>query len=415
MRADYKKVLLIFLSLILLLSSGNCTKRTNPVKQAPAQGKVWIVPPITSEALSGNLIGDPIARGIMVYTPPGYEDLAQARIKYPVLFLLHGFGGDQGTFRNIYNIREVADGLVNRGEIQPMIIVMPDGSNQLGGSFYVNSVVEPITLPYTGYYEDFIVKDVMSYVDKNFRVKYNKEGQEILKDTTYKWNRAISGHSMGGYGAFKIATDHDSLFSAVSAMSAPFTFEGNGTDFYGILEWIDGVFAENGVTPGDSASYAAMNPTAGHLSAKIFAMAAAFSPHSNFTGIDTSYRFLKDLGEGWGVDIPIDWNGQVVDWIWKKWLENDIKTKVDTLVNRGEDPFEEMEIYFDCADHDGLLLQHHAQIFHQTLTAYGIDHTYYEYQGYDNYPAGHHNFIYDRLAEVLKFHSRSFPELEEEE
>jgi S-formylglutathione hydrolase FrmB len=417
MITDYKKIILIVLSLVLLLSLGNCTKRSNPVKPTPAQGKIWIISPEANswESLQGNLIGDGSNKGVLIYTPPAYEDVAQARRKYPLLYLLHGFEGNQTTFNDIYNIKEVADRLVNSGEIQPMIIVMPDGSNQLGGSFYTNSVVEPVTLPYTGYYEDFIVKELMSYIDQNFRVKYNKEGQDILKDTTYKWNRAISGHSMGGYGALKIALDHDSLFGAASAMSAPLTFNGDGDSFLGILVWIPGIFAENNVIPGDSAAYAAMNPFAGHLSAKMFAMAAAFSPHSDFAGIDTSYRFLKNLGAGWGVDIPIDWNGEVVDWIWKKWLENDIQTKVDTMVKLGKVPFEDVEIYFDCADHDGLLLQYHAQIFHQTLQALGIPHTYQEYQGYDNYPAGHHNFIYDRLAEVLKFHSGSFPEPVEEE
>ena len=102
----------------------------------------------------------------------------------------------------------------------------------------------------------------------------------------------------------------------------------------------------------------------------------------------------------------------MVDWIWEKWLENDVHTK---LLNQGANAFEDMDIYFDCADHDGLLLQYHAQIFQQTLQTLGIAHTYQEYQGYDNYPAGHHNFIYDRLAEVLKFHSGSFPEPVEEE
>lgn len=409
MITDYKKIILIVLTLVLLLSLGNCTKRTNPVKPTPAQGEIWIISAEANswESLEGNLIGDGSNKGILIYTPPGYNDVAQARRKYPLLYLLHGFEGNQTTFKDIYNIKEVADRLVNSGEIQPMIIVMPDGSNQLGGSFYTNSVVEPATLPYTGYYEDFIVKELMSYIDQNLRVKYNKEGQDILKDTTYKWNRAISGHSMGGYGAFKIALDHDSLFGAASAMSAPLTFNGDGTSFLGIRVWIPGIFAENNVIPGDSAAYAAMSPFAGPLSAKMFAMAAAFSPHSDFAGIDTSYRFLKNLGAGWGVDIPIDWNGEVVDWIWNKWLKNDVHTK---LLNQGANAFENMDIYFDCADHDGLLLQYHAQIFHQSLQTLGIAHTYQEYQGYDNYPAGHHNFIYDRLAEVLKFHSRSFPE-----
>lgn len=411
MRRDYKKRLFIALSLILLFSMGGCTKRSNPVKVSPLPGDIWISS-LTSLALEGNLIGDPEVRRVLVYTPPGYQE--DLRRKYPVLFLLHGFGGDETTFRDIYNLRDLTDELINRGEIQPMIIVMPDGSNQLGGSFYTNSVVPFAEEPYTGYYEDYMVNDLMTHVDTSFRVVYNKMGKEILRDTTYKRNRAISGHSMGGYGAYKIALEYDSLFCSVSAMSAPFTFEGDGTDFRGILEWIDGVFVENGVTPGDTAAYRAMTPTAGPLSAKMFAMAAAFSPHTSFPVPDTLNRFLIDLG-GWGIDLPIDPNGEIITKVWeRRWLTNDIQTKLLTLISEGETPFEDMELYFDCADHDGLGLQYHAQLFHQSLETLGINHIYQPYQGYDNYPAGHHNFIYDRLAEVLKFHSQCFPQPEEE-
>jgi S-formylglutathione hydrolase FrmB len=421
MRGDYCKILFIIsLSLVVLLAAGGCTKRTNPVKASPPQGKIWDVPPITFTSLEGNLVGDVAIKKVFVYTPPGYEDPDQARTKYPVLYLLHGFGGNATTFGEIYNLIQVADELINRGEIQPMIIVMPDGSStNFVGSFYTNSIVLPDTASYTGYYENYIVNDLMSYIDITYRARQNKEGQDVLRDSTYKDNRGISGHSMGGYGAFKIALDHDSLFCSVSAMSAPLAFNGDGTDFLGILEWIDGVFAENGVAKGDSAGYKGMSPLAGHLSAKMFAMAAAFSPHTHLDYSsrpprDTTYRFLQELG-GWGVDIPIDWNGEVVDWVWNRWLNNDINTQVQALITDGETPFEEVEIYFDCADHDGLLLQYQAQVFDQALTSNGIVHNYQEYQGYDNYPAGHNNFIYDRLAEILKFHSRCFPEPEEEE
>jgi len=417
MTGNHKKTLAVCLSLILLLGIFGCSRRSNPVSPVAPEGRIWKTA-ITSQSLQGNLLGDPVIRWVFVYTPPRYSDPEEARTKYPVLFLLHGYGGDETTFRDIYNLKVLADDLINRGEIRPMIIAMPNASNKLGGSFYNNSIVLPASVAYAGYYKDYIVKDVMTFVDTSFRVIFNKKGKEILRDTTYKWNRAISGHSMGGYGALRIGLDADSLFSSVSAMSAPMTFGGNGSDFLGILEWVDGVFAENGITKGDSAGYRSMSPLAGPLSAKMFAMAGAFSPHTDRppgTGSrDTTYRFLKELG-GWGVDIPIDWNGEVVDWIWQRWLENDIQTRVLTFLDQGRTPFEDVELYFDCADHDGLLLQYHAQIFHQTLEGLGIGHTYRQYQGYNYYPAGHHNFIYDRLAEVLRFHSRHFPQPEEEE
>lgn len=220
MRGDYKKILIVSLCLALLLLIGGCTQRSNPLKVTYPEGAIWRTS-ITSNALQGNLLGDPEVRWVFVYTPPRYSDVEEARTKYPVLFLLHGYGGNETTFRDVYNLKEMADDLINRGEVRPMIIVMPDGSNQLGGSFYSNSVVQPANLPYTGHYQDYIVDDLLTFVDTTFRVIFNKSGQQILRDTTYKWNRAISGHSMGGYGAFKIALDYDSVFSSVSAMSSP--------------------------------------------------------------------------------------------------------------------------------------------------------------------------------------------------
>ena len=169
MRGDYKKALIYVLSLALLLSLGGCTERSNPLRVSYPEGAIWKTS-ITSDALQGNLLGDPEIRWVFVYTPPGYSDLEQARTKYPVLFLLHGYGGNESTFRDVYNVKETADDLINRGEVQPMIIVMPDGSNQLGGSFYSNSVVMPANLPFTGYYQNYIVNDLMTFVDTSFRV-----------------------------------------------------------------------------------------------------------------------------------------------------------------------------------------------------------------------------------------------------
>jgi S-formylglutathione hydrolase FrmB len=77
-----------------------------------------------------------------------------------------------------------------------MIIVMPDGSNRFGGSFYTNSYT-------TGNWEDFIVYELPEYIDANYRSIPKSE------------SRGIAGHSMGGYGALKIAMKHPDIFSSV--------------------------------------------------------------------------------------------------------------------------------------------------------------------------------------------------------
>jgi pimeloyl-ACP methyl ester carboxylesterase len=82
------------------------------------------------------------------------------------------------------------------------------GDSKMGGSFYVNS-------PVTGNWEDYIVKDVVSFVDSRFRTLPQAE------------SRGITGHSMGGFGALNIAMHHPEVFGAVYSMS-PGLFDENG-------------------------------------------------------------------------------------------------------------------------------------------------------------------------------------------
>jgi S-formylglutathione hydrolase FrmB len=81
-----------------------------------------------------------------------------------------------------------------------MILVMPDGSNKFGGSFYTNSIT-------TGNWEDFITRELTSYIDKKYRTLPNAQ------------SRGIVGHSMGGYGAIKLAMKHPDIYGAVYATS----------------------------------------------------------------------------------------------------------------------------------------------------------------------------------------------------
>ena len=127
---------LIILLAISLVFAG-CSKRENPVVPDQPSGLYYIYG-FTSEALSNNIMEDFPVREIVIYTPPGY-DTHDYRTRYPVLYLLHGYGGDNNYYRGLYGVAEILDDLINSGEIEPMIVVMPDASNNLGGSFYTNS------------------------------------------------------------------------------------------------------------------------------------------------------------------------------------------------------------------------------------------------------------------------------------
>ena len=155
-------------------------------------------------SLETNLVGDSPTRKIIVYLPPGYE--RQKNMRYPVVYLLHGFNGfgvgNRGWIREGGNFNlETISRLITEEKIRPMIIVMPDGSNRYGGSIYTNSIT-------TGNWEDYIAEELVTFIDKNYRTLSKAE------------SRGIAGHSMGGYGALKTAMKHPDVFGAVYGTSS---------------------------------------------------------------------------------------------------------------------------------------------------------------------------------------------------
>ena len=189
-------VLLLFLSL-------------SEINGQPQQGKL-IQTIIPAPSLSNNLLYIPDNQYISVYLPPSYDKTDKL---YPVVYYLPGFGDfvyyytEYGVFQG-FSLKSSMDELINRGQINEMIIVIVNGQHFSGGSFYVNS-------PVTGNWEDFIVKDVVGYVDKNYRT---------IKEVK---SRAISGHSMGGFGALNIAMHFPDIFGVVYSLS-PGLFDKNG-------------------------------------------------------------------------------------------------------------------------------------------------------------------------------------------
>jgi S-formylglutathione hydrolase FrmB len=409
MKKVFWGILLLTLFLTVLVS---CGKRENPVRTTYPFHDPWILQPPEEGyiALQDNILIDSPQKWAWIYLPPQYDRDRHVPLLgrgFPVLYLLHDFGGDNETFYNIYKVQQIADRLIDNKEIQPMIIVMPDGSNSLGGSFYANSDL-------MGRYEDYI-RELMDTIDVNFHTvaKRDPDTKEVIADRRYK---AIGGHGMGGYGAFKMALDYDTtLFHSVSAMSPFLSFASFLTE-----ETIDLVFRENGISEEDSSlsSYKTINPWPDSLhpdksiTQLIFAMAAAFSPH-DITETNPTEPYFFELvnigGARYGVDLPFDSARTISPGseIWDRWMSyHDIKTLFTKNPNGG---FGELKIYFDCGDYDQLKLYEGAGAFDQLLSSSGIEHTYVEYPGYGNYPAGHSHFIYDRLVEILKFHSRHFP------
>lgn len=151
---------------------------------------------IPAPSLAGNLLGDPTEQPLRIILPPTYRTSER---RYPVVYYLPGYGGS-AMLEDIFPPDMVAESM-RPGRIGEMILVVANGWNRLGGSFYVNSSV-------TGNWEDFIVKDVVNYIDSNYRSIATSEA------------RGISGHSMGGFGALNLAMRHPDVFGSVYAFSA---------------------------------------------------------------------------------------------------------------------------------------------------------------------------------------------------
>jgi enterochelin esterase-like enzyme len=153
---------------------------------------------VHGKSLEGNLEGDSADREVFVYLPPSYGRDTNKR--YPVVYMLHGYGLHAEQWVGFINVASA--------EKYPkeMIVVMPDAFTVHNGSFYSNSAT-------TGDWEKFIAVDLVSYVDSHYRTKANRA------------SRGLGGHSMGGYGTFRIGMKYPDVFSSLYSMSAGGVFE----------------------------------------------------------------------------------------------------------------------------------------------------------------------------------------------
>lgn len=117
--------------------------------------------------------------------------------RFPILYSLHGLGDNEQFFVHS-GLWNVVEDLRERGELRDFLIATPAG----GATFYINSKDGKVR------YEDFLLQEFFPFIEKRYRAAPGRA------------NRAISGVSMGGYGALHLAFRHPQLFSAVSAHSA---------------------------------------------------------------------------------------------------------------------------------------------------------------------------------------------------
>jgi enterochelin esterase-like enzyme len=314
---------------------------------------------IHSVALEGNLVGDSPSRNVSIYLPPGYDE--QLKKRYPVVYLLHGFNGNAGNRRwfgqdSIFNSTTI-NKLISSGMVEPMIIVMPDGSNKFGGSMYTNSIT-------TGNWEDFIVYDLTKFIDTKYRSIPKPE------------SRGIAGHSMGGYGAIKIAMKHPDIFLAVYG-SSPCCLTENRVDYAKSI--VDGTLS---IKHWEDINKAKFHPRV------LLATSAAWSPNPvkppffadlPFDAIDDTISINEQAKARRLANIPA-------------WMADQYRTNLQQL----------HAIAFDAGTKEAGNILDSSQYFADMLKRMKVQYSFEVFEG------GHNNKVRERIeTKILPFFSRA--------
>ena len=186
MKIRFPKILLC-LSLLLTACSDDQEVVAQGVSDS-AKGTVLRNQTIHSDILRRDML-------YSIYLPAGYTESKQ----YPVLYLLHGWGGDQNEWWKYDDLADDADATAANGEVPEMIIVTPDGQTWRYVDNWNGNGLD---------YEQYFFEELMPYIETRYSIRRERQ------------SRAIGGFSMGGYGALRYGVVHHQLFSYVYAMSS---------------------------------------------------------------------------------------------------------------------------------------------------------------------------------------------------
>ena len=336
------------------------------------QGNV-IIETINSRHLQNNPLGDPAKRQLPIYLPPGYDN---GETYYPAIYLLTGFTG-RGAFMlndSAFDepIQERLDRLINTGQIQPVIVVLPDCFTRYGGSQYLNSSA-------TGPYEDYLIDEIIPFVDRQYRTR---------AEPGY---RAVAGKSSGGYGALVQGMCHPDIFGALACHSGDMYFDYcYKPDFAKFL---------NAAERNNIDSYEALRDFLAAFSPKMHPKPSAFFDVIHIAAMSACYS--PNPASPCGFDLPFEfYTGQLHADVWQHWLTHDPVTMLETTQH--VEALHRMKlIYLDCGNRDEYALHLGARIFSQRLSDLNIAHHHEEFEG------GHRNtqFRYDESLQAI---SRAF-------
>jgi len=282
-------------------------------------------------------------RNVGVYLPEGYDPAQPTR--YPVIYFLHGWGGNHTSYW--YLLQPVLDSMIGAGQIQPCIVVTPNGYiPPYDGSLWTNSELY-------GAFEDYLVYDVTTFIDASYRTL-----PSVRK-------RSLMGHSMGAIGTMAVGLSHPEVFGALAGHSGFYNWDRVRE------EMLDAVLAENDGPPYD------FQYGNGTYTSAVFMIAGGYSP--NLDNPPTH------------VDYPLDAQGNVVEDVITRWVAHNPDVLAAALP-----PEAVPDIFFDCGDQDEFFMYPTNCDLAAAFDAMGIDYTFEPF-------VGGHNLTQTRLRHSLAF------------
>lgn len=326
---------------------------SQPGWHANAQPAISATAPVTVQriqvrgiSLEGNLEGDNASREVWVVLPPSYAKEPGRR--YPVIYAIHGYTmTPEKWFRGDRLEQRIANAFAAGS--REMILVFPNANTLHDGSMYSSSVT-------TGDWESFIARDLISYIDANYRTMAKRE------------SRGLMGHSMGGYGTARIGMKRPEAFSSLYVMSACCMAPRTITEEAGKV--LEGVKSREEAVKGN------------FMVRGTLAASAAWSPNP------AKPPFF--------VDLPTE-NGVIQPRVLAQWAANAPLAMISQYVPNLR---QYKAISIDVGDRDGLLGDN--RTLHELLDRYGIANTF------EIYPGDHGSGVSSRFEEkIIPFFSKN--------
>ncbi len=423
-----RKTMFILSMVILVLTFvWSCSDRDSPTGTSDiAGGGIMLMPHVFFDELLFQLRNTFQMMDIKVYTPrvslPIHYGGSGAR-ELPLLLLLPPHGEDADFYLN-HGLKDLADEMMSTGEIEPMYIatIPADRGEVFGGYFYAGS-----SYP-AGDYDALIGSTLVDHISRTLEYPSMDPSQ-----------RGIGGVGTGAYGAFRAALVHPGAFSSITVADGPLDFDGSSGFGNGLIDLMFlAVLNEQGGFASDSAFRADFDSLQSSPISRMFIGGAlAFSPHDTLlewkidtltdentekqslliTIIDSSRgtpgyaiqdtvtlvtELVTEEVRNFDFHLPFDHMGQPYQPIWDLWLDDNLEN-----IGTGSE-LDGVAMWFATSPETRYGFHDQTMSWVETLEGRGYAPTVREYTGYSGNPATSHEYIYEMLREMLRFHSDNF-------